>query len=423
VNTPTPNNPRSRIRNYLLFVVEGGTFMGATHFTNHQTVLPSLILEQDGPAWLAALVPGIMVMGMFAAPMFTHRYVSRLQTYHGFTNFWFFFQRAVYLLAAALLFMFSKNASAVVAIIALTPLISGVFGGLPYAAWQQLFIRELPQNRRPSNLAMRFLMAGFIGIFAGKVIELTLRNYPGATGYAWLHLWASIAAMISWITFACIRETRNNIEVEIEESNPAISNQRAHQAELSWIQILLKPDLRRFWISLILMHFIQILAPFYAVGIRQHFHQDIAFLGVLAFWQMVGYTLGNISAGYLGDKFSGKWVFRYGMLFFAMTLPLGVFAPTVIIAKIGYFAFGYFLIFMVVGKDAFILESAQSKGRSLFLSLASFVSMLCMLLFSLISYYLWIRFESLPILAIPVFIMFPAAYIILSNRAGKSVFL
>ncbi len=419
-------------RNYLLFIAEGGIFMGALNFTNHQTVLPSLILEQNGPGWLAALSSGLMVIGMFAAPIFTHRWVDRMQHYHRFTSFWFFLHRAVYLLAAWLLFQYSNQSVMVVAIIALTPFISGILGGVPLAAWQQLFMNAVPVKRRPSAIALRFLLGGLIGMIGGKVIEWTLADHPGPNGYARLHLWAGGIAVLSWVAFAFVREnpkvpTRppegtspNPISHSNSDAKPADAMSSSDSASQNWLQILLHPDLRRFWIALFLMHFVQVLAPFYAVGIRYKFDLDISFLGTLSVWQMTGFTLGNFSAAYLGDKISGKWVFRYGMLAFAATLTIGAFAPSLLLAKIGYFAFGYFLIFMVVGKDAYILEIAPKNSRSLFLSMASFVSMLCMLVFSMISYFLWLHYESILVLALPIFILFPIAFFVVGKESPKT---
>jgi len=430
--------PQRQRRNYLLFIADGGLFIGALNFTNHQTVLPSLILEQNGPGWVAALAPGLMVIGMFAAPIFTHRWVDRMQTYHRFTSFWFFMHRALYLVAAWLLFQHSTNKLAVVTIIALTPFLSGILGGIPYAAWQQLFMSAIPSKRRPSNLALRFLTGGVIGVIAGKVIQVTLANHPGPEGYAYLHLWAAGVAMLSWVAFAFIKEEKPSIHPPLTipdiDSSPTVTdavllsekptcsavpsqgNPSNTKKPATWQQILLQPELRQFWIGLILMHFLQILSPFYAVAIRHRFNEDLSFLGILSIWQMTGYTLGNLSAGFLGDRLDGKWVFRYGMLMFAITLTAGVFAPNALVAKIGYFAFGFFLIFMVVGKDSYILETAPSKGRSLFLSMASFVSMLCMVVFSFASYFIWTRFHSLLALALPVFVMFPLAFFITGKK-------
>ena len=330
--------------------------MGALNFTNHQTVLPSLILEQNGPGWLAALASGLMVIGMFAAPIFTHRWVDRMQHYHRFTSFWFFLHRAVYLLAAWMLFQYSDQSMMVVAIIALTPFISGILGGLPLAAWQQLFMKAVPVKRRPSTIALRFLVGGLIGMVGGKVIEWTLAGHPGANGYARLHLWAGGIAVLSWIAFAFIRENPKNTILPPEgtplnpicksdsdsDSKAADAMCSSNSALLNWHQILLHPNFRRFWIALVLMHFVQVLAPFYAVGIRHKFDLDISFLGTLSVWQMTGFTLGNFSAAYLGDKINGKWVFRYGMLAFAATLTVGSICSKFITGKNRVFCFRIF---------------------------------------------------------------------------------
>ena len=419
-STETYRHPPAFYRNYSLFVAEGGLFYGAIYFTNHQTLLPSLILEQSGPGWLAALAPSLMVLGMFAAPIFTHQTVAQLKRFHPFSNLWSFLSRVVYLLAALLLFRYASHPIAIVLILAITPLISGIFSGIPLAAWQQLFMQTIPANRRSSNLALRFLVGGSLGIFAGKIIEQTLATHSGATGYAWLHLWAAVVAMLAWIAFAMIRESQPRDQ---ETSIPKLNHLQTpveHNAEnnkLSWIALLRDSRFQSLWIALILMHTLQILVPFYAVGLRMKFQQGLDFLGTLTIWQMVGFSLGNLAAGYLGDKWSGRWVFRSGLLFFAISIAAGVLAPTVFLAKASYFAFGFFMTYLVIGKDAYILEIAPDQSRSLFLSVVSLISMISLLVFSLLSYLLWSKFENILLLSIPLFVALPVAFLLIRKRS------
>jgi len=411
ISPPGAQLSASSRRNYSLFVIEGGCLFGATYFANHQTVLPSLILEQNGPEWLAALAPSLMTIGLFTAPIFTHRLIDRLHRYHGFTNFWVFFQRLTFLIGALLLFRYATQPLAVIWILVLTPLLSGVFGGIPLAAWQQLFMKTLPAHQRASNMALRFLVGGIIGIAAGKVIEATLSDCPGAIGYAWLHLWAGISAIVGWLAFAFIRETPVHSLESPEFENPTFPEKELLPSppQTGWLQILLNPKLRNFWIGLILMHTIMITIPFYAVAIRDRFEESIAFLGVLSVWQMAGFMVGNLCAVLLGHKFSGRQIFQTGLLMMAVVLVPGVFSQHLLTVKLAYFAFSFFLMVAIIGKDTYILESAPPKKRSLFLSLASLVTMLCMLIFPMISYVLWSKQQNLTLLAVPVLVSLPFA--------------
>lgn len=404
-------------RNYLLFLVEGGAFIGAVGFINPQTLLPSLILDQGGPEWLAALAPSLMVIGMFSLPILTYNLVDGVSSYKKFVSGFAFVQRFIYLIAGLLLLYVTQNPLLTVLIISLTPLLSGAIGGVCLTGWQQLYMGSFPPQRRASNLAIRFLIGGLTGVVAGKAIELTLRNHPGSIGYGHLHLYASAFFLISFIALLLTKENPHYKTANIEEKKPEALklSKKEHLKELFGNR-----QLRPLWPILFLMHCMFLITPFYAVSIRMRFDQDSSFLGVLAFWQMLGSSMGNLTAGLIGDRMGGKVTFMIGSLMFALCLIPGALTTDIDQAKLLYMLYGFFMMVTIIGKDTVLMESSPVNGRSFYLSIAALVSMFGMLASSMVSYVIWKNFHSIRLLAYPTALIYLITFILLFGLASST---
>jgi MFS family permease len=388
-------------RNYFLFVFEGGAFISAIGFINPNTLLPSLILEAGGPVWLAAFAPCLMIIGMFSFPILSYAWVERLERHKGYTLTFSFFQRIVYFIAALLLFFYGNIPLLAIGVLALAPFLSGAIGGLCLTSWQQLFMGAVPPQRRASNLAIRFLIGGLMGVVAGLVIKATLDAYPGHTGWSILHAIAFGFMTLSFIGLTLVKE------------NPHFMPPREHRGPdrskgvfSEVLAMALDPHHRKLWVVLFLMHSIFLIAPFYAVAIRERFDAPTSFLGELAIWQMIGSSLGNLAAGIIGDRMGGRKTFLFGILLLGLILLPAPLATNLLVAKILYLGFGFFMMMTIVGKDTIIMEMAPDAKRSLFLSASAFASMIGMLASSLASYLIWQATGSLLALILPSSLIF-----------------
>ena len=61
---PESVNPPHLRWNYAIHVLDGGLYMGSQAVLNANTVLTTAIAAFGGPAWLIALMPSMMVLGV-----------------------------------------------------------------------------------------------------------------------------------------------------------------------------------------------------------------------------------------------------------------------------------------------------------------------------------------------------------------------
>lgn len=408
-------------RNFWAFLFEGGFFVFAMGFVNAQTLLPALILEEGGPSWVAAFMPSVMVIGLFSVPMLNAGWIDRMRRVRPWVVLTGFFQRFLYLPVGLLLIFGGFGSHGVVLLLAITPLLSGLLGGLGFAAWQRLYMNSVPAARRSSNLAYRLLIGGISGIIAGALIEQILERFPGARGYGLLHLCATVFFFASWGMLWVARE-------------PPPADRRRPQATAPkgvrevFRRYYAAGPLRRsrlcFAGALFTMHSFMLLTPFYAVTLLERFDQPKSFLGVLAMWQMGGQSVGNLLAAAIGDRWGGRATFGFGL--FAICLAVGVapFAATPAHAQVAYAAFGLSMMLLIVGKDTLLMELSPEEGQSSYLAGMALITMLALVFFALFAQTLWSvvgRFEALVVAAVTTSVVCFSLLSFVDDPRGKRV--
>jgi MFS family permease len=365
---------RNLRHNYVAHVVEGGLYMGAVALINASTVLPAIVKDLGGPVWLVSLMPVMMVCGVMLPPVLTAHLIDRLRRFKPLCLVTGLFQRTPCLLAGlALLYLAASHPRLTIAAVALAPLVSGVIAGISFTGWLQLVARTLPPNRRSSAFASRYVLAATMGIAAGWIVRTVLAKHPGATGYGLLHVYAFGAMALSYVIFALIRESGRPAPPPGERFG-LVKNVKSMPAI-----IRSNPAMRSFMIARAALSGIFIVIPFLAIHARDTLGLGPSFLGDLTIAYMVGGLVGNVVAGYLGDRRGGKRVLLLGQLGF-----LAVVAGSVIAGSAGaflavFFVFGFSFYTMQVSLHALRLDVCPAERRSTALAITALVTLLSML--------------------------------------------
>lgn len=367
-------------RNYLAHAFDGGLFIGAMAFVNASTVLPTMVKNLGGPNWLIALVPILMLIGFLTPPIFTAHLIDRQPRYMPILLFSGVFQRAPYLVAALVLLYLAGTWPVVgLMALALTPLVAGTAGGSTMTAWQQLIVRTIPENRRSSVFAWRYAMSCVLGVAAGWVVKEVLDRYPGCVGYGLLHLAAFTGVALSYVAFTMIREPHVD--------PPADRPHRNLWENLRDIPNLLRSE-RRLVLYLAAGAFasgIYIVVPFLAIRATHILSRPESYVGDLVTAQMAGAILGNILAGYLGDRFGGKVVMMISQGVFIAMAAWSVVAATDAEFRGIFVLFGFAFFALQVGASTLNLEICPLRQRSTYLAIITLFNMPAMLAATAIS--------------------------------------
>jgi len=411
VSTPTHGSPASPDRrNYFVFLFEGGFFVFGMGFVNVQSLLPALIIEEGGPSWVAAYMPTIMVIGLFAIPMLNASWVDRLIRLRPYVTWTGFFQRMPYLVIGLLLLFGGFQGNAVWMLLAAAPLISGVLGGLGFAAWQRLYMNSVPAKKRASNLAFRFLFGGVTGIIAGAMIQSILSVYPGVRGYGMLHLLAAFFFMASWGMLFAIREKAPVEPVDDDEGAAEEEKPGALEALKFYYRAGPTRKSRLCFVGgLFFMHGFCLVVPFFAVTLLERLDQPKSFLGVLAMWQMGGQSAGNLIAAAIGDKWGGRATFIIGLVGVVLSLAPAIFVTDIFWAQICYAVFAMSMMMMIIGKDTLLMELSPNRNQSSYLARMALFTMLALVFYGGLAQFVWSSAGGFPVLIVAAMVSALAA--------------
>ena len=336
-------------QNYLAHSIEGGLYMGGLSFLAAETVMPAMVKDLGGPSWLISLMPMMMMFGIGWPSLLTAHWVERLPRVKPFILATGFLQRLPYLIAALSLFLFiDRHPVIVLMLVALAPLLSGLLTGLNFAAWMDLIARIIPEERRASAWAIRWIITAVIGIFAGSIIKSVLARSPGPPGYSILHLIAFGFCMLSYILQAMFHEIPSPYQADLG---------RGLAENLRSLPGLLRAD-RRFlnFISMRMLTMgIYIMTPFLAIHALTILGKDEDYLGFFVIAKMVGSILGNLIAGYLGDHLGSR---------IPLVLARVILVAVSMVAAVNRFEWGFLAIFFFFG-FAFYMNQVGTNTLSL----------------------------------------------------------
>ena len=382
-------------RNYWVTLIEGGAFMGGVAFLNAQTLLPDMIQQLGGSALMIALTPSLMQMGFWIAPALMAHRVARMHRYMPLVRITGIFQRVPYLIAAIFLFFASSDGPSILALVAVAaaPVISGLSGGASLGAWQQLLVRCIPENKRASLFAWRYIISCVLGIIAGFAATHIFREYSLLSAYAILHLIAFGFLVVSYFVFLGTKEPHT----PAPEGHSLTLLGTLHSMPRI---IVANPVFARYLASRVFRSGHLIIMPFLAIYALEHLGKPSAYLGTLMIAQNVGAIIGNLGAAWLGDRAGGKLVNQLGLGIFIVLAAWAMFASssTEFIAIFVLMGAAYFA--GEVGAFTLMLEILPTRDRISCLAITSLANIPGMLVASWISAAVWKNTHSITMLGI-----------------------
>lgn len=200
------HHPQVVRRNFLCHCLEGGLYMGGVAFLQPETVMPKMVEQLGGRSAIIAIMPAILPAAFAVAGLFVSPLVEKLTRFKPWVMTFGLLQRLPYLAAGLVLWYGEHLDGWILLVVVLTPVISGLVGGIGVVAWMEMVTRMVPERVRAAGWAARYITQACIGMGAGAVIHQVLTNTPGQRGYAVLHLITFGFLLLSWISQIFMRE-------------------------------------------------------------------------------------------------------------------------------------------------------------------------------------------------------------------------
>ena len=369
-------------RNWLAHAIEGGLFTGSLVLVDTQTIMPAAVHQLGGPAWLVALVPVMMMIGITVPGVLTAHYIGTLGRFHPLLLRTGIPLRLPYLVAGILLLTASDHPVLCLTAVAVTPLLSGIGNGFAVTAWPQLVARTVPAQRHASLFAARFVLSSALGVLAGYVVTVILRAHPGAAGFGWLSICAFIGLMLSFAIFACIREPEE--PQPIEPQTGLLSNLRQMPAMLATDRRLVA-----YLGSTALFAAAGMAVPFLGIHAQEASGQGADFLGRLVSCQMIGSVVGGLAAGWIGDRHGGRPAMAASRIGYVVVFATAPFLHDPGSWCLLFVLFGASGTAGMIGTSAMQIELLPGRGRANRLAMMACVMMPTALTASLMGAWLW----------------------------------
>lgn len=203
---PHHHEPRTVRRNFVCHCLEGGFYMGGMAFLSPDSVLGKMVDSLGGKVAVVAMMPVLMTAAFAFSQLFSAPIVERLPRLKPWVLTFGFLQRLPYLITGLLLLFGQSLGDQLLTIVVLTPVASGLIGGIGVVAWMEMVTRMIPERQRASGWAARYIIQALIGISAGPVIHWILTNRAGTDAYATLHLIAFGFLALSFLAQIPMRE-------------------------------------------------------------------------------------------------------------------------------------------------------------------------------------------------------------------------
>ncbi len=394
--------------NYTAMIADGAAYTAGMAFVSAESVLPSMIKELGGADWLIALSPSFLLIGSMMTPLLMVHHVEKMKVYRPAVFYWSIIQRLVPLVSALLLlFGWAYLPGTVFWFVALTQFLQGLGGGLCSSAFWELYSKVIPANRRSSNSAWRNGIGLLVGIGAGYVISQILAEHPGRTGYAFLLLLQFAFLALSGVFFYMVREA--------PDPDHAARPHRSLREFLVQIPAVLaaEKNFRRFiWVrSLGQAHVIII--PFLALHFRKELGLPDNALGHFVQAQMFGGLLGNLLAGYYGDRLGARKPLLFSRLIALSLCVAVIFVSAPWAAVLCFFAIGLIININQVSENMLLLEIASPENRPALVAMQSLLLMPVTLGFGLASKWLFQATGDLRAQGLVAFMLLVTSFLIL----------
>lgn len=322
--------------NFTVNLLESATFWFGLSFVSSSTIVPLFISKLTSSPLPIGLAAVIAQAGWFLPQLFTANVVERLARKKPVVvNLGLFLERApmwVIVLAAP---MAARSPAWGLGLFFVGYAWHVLGAGTIATAWQDLIARCVPVDRRGRFFGtMMFLGAGMGTVGAGLSTWL-LKTFPFPTNFLYTFTIAAAGITLSWFFVALTREP----------VQPVTAPRRTNRQFWSTLPAILRQDhnFRRFLLARLLLALGSMGVGFVTVAAVQRWQVADSTVGVYTAATLLGQTAGNLTFGFLADRFGHKLSLELGALASSLAFALAWLAPA---------AEWYYLVFVLLGTSS-----------------------------------------------------------------------
>jgi MFS family permease len=350
--------------NFVVNLLDGAFFFLGLSFISSSTIAPLFVSKLTTSPLAIALVAIIAQAGWFLPQLLTANAVERLPRRKPvIVNLGFFMERLpLWMLVAAALVAVERPT------LALFLFLGGIAwftvgGGMVATAWQDLVARCFPVQQRGRFLGITSFVGTGMGALGAALTIWLLSNFPFSTNFVITFTIGAIAFLLSWAALALVREPALPVDT-VPQSN------RQFLAKLPGI-VRQDGNYRRFLAARSLMALGTLGMGFVTVAALTRWQVPDSTAGVYTAALLLGQAAGNLTSGFLADRFGHKLCLEMGALAAALAFALAWLAPAPGWYYVVFFLLGINQGTIFVSGILVVLEFCQPQRRPTYAGLAN----------------------------------------------------
>jgi MFS family permease len=242
----------------------------------------------------------------------------------------------------------------------------GLGGGVIATAWQDLIARCFPIERRGRFLGIAAFAGTGVGTAGAALSIWLLDSLRFSTNFVFIFTIAAIAMLVSWFFLALTREP-----VPPLDSSP--QSNRQYLANLPDI-VRRDRNFRQFLVARSLMALGNLGTGFVAVAAIHRWQIPDSTVGLFTALYLIGQTVGNLTFGFLADRFGHKLSLEIGALASALAFALARLASAPAWIYVVFFLLGVNSGAVMVSGTLVALEFSEPQRRPTYAGLANSVT-------------------------------------------------
>jgi MFS family permease len=319
--------------NFSVNLLDSAMFLFGISFISSSTIAPLFVSKLTTSPLAIGLIAIIAQAGWFLPQLFTANFVERLPRKKPVViNLGFFLERLpMWLLVVAA--WTAVDAPTVALVFFFVGYAWHSFGaGVIATSWQDLIARCFPVASRGRFFGTSAFVGTGMGALGAVLSVWLLGTYPFSTDFVYIFCIAAVSLLVSWFFLALTREP----------AHPVRSEPQSNRQFFASLPGILRRDLnfRRFLLSRSLLALGSLGTGFVTVAAIQRWQVPDSTVGIFTTASLLGQTAGNLTFGFMADRFGHKLSLELGALSSVLAFGLAWLAPT---------ATWYYVVFFLLG--------------------------------------------------------------------------
>lgn len=318
-----PELVRNLKHNLVVNLLDGAFFGFAMGFASFVTIFPLFVSRLTSSALLIGLIPAIHNAGWQFPQLFVAGWVARQSRYKPLVLKLTLSERLPFLLFALVAALAPRLPTAVtLGLIYSLLIVQGLGAGLTANPWTTMIGKIIPSDRRGTFFGAQAAAANVLASMSALAAGLILEKLPSPQDFVYCFLFCSAAMTISWIFLSLTREPAHHpVETLSTQGQPGlVDNMRR----------ILRKDINFRWYltARIISQFATMAYAFYTVyAVQRHGASDLT-VGGMTSVLLATQIVANVLMGWIGDRWSRKWIMEIGLGAAGLSAILAWIAPS-----------------------------------------------------------------------------------------------